>query len=150
MKKVLVGLSLLLFTTGTFAQNIDKVFKKYKAKSNVQYVTLDKEMLKSAQADQIDAIQVLNFEDCDQQLIDEFSKEIKKYKFKKYETLIKVDEEGEYTHILVSPKGDSLGEMIVIHIEEDEASLVQLKGNLKEANGMKGLSKMKGIEGIDL
>lgn len=143
MKKILLILTVVLASTSLSAQNvIDNIFERFKDAKNADYVDLDPTKKDSANQEAVQlpnigvgkltALQVLDLEECSQDIRDEFKSAVAIEDDEQYITLIKTKEDGEMTHILIRKEADIITEFIVIDVEEKDAVIVRMKGQFKQ------------------
>lgn len=87
---------------------------------------------KLAKLKMLDSIVVLNFEDCDKSLIEQFEKMTANLKALGYDVLVDTSEDGDRTSILYRMDDECMTELLVRHIEADEAQLVRLTGHFNK------------------
>lgn len=146
MKKLLFVFALMLVSTSAFSQTVEKIFNEFKDKPGVQVVNLDKAILsmfagatkneKSKKTiDNIDAIKIMHIED-NAKTCKQFAKKVDKLKTEGFETLVNVKEEDETTRIFTHSNGDLIDELIILHLEKDECTLLHVFGkiNFSEIN----------------
>ena len=146
MKKLLFVFALMLVSTSAFSQTVEKIFNEFKDKPGVQAVNLDKASLsmfagatkneKSKKTiDNIDAIKIMHIED-NAKTCKQFAKKVDKLKTEGFETLVNVKEEDETTRIFTHSNGDLIDELIILHLEKDECTLLHVFGkiNFSEIN----------------
>lgn len=146
MKKLLFVFALMLVSTSAFSQTVEKLFNEFKDKPGVQAVNLDKASLSmfagatkneksKKMIDNIDAIKILHIED-NAKTCKQFAKKVDKLKTEGFETLVNVKEEDETTRIFTRSNGDIIDELIILHLEKDECTLLHVFGkiNFSEIN----------------
>ena len=52
---------------------------------------------------------------------------------KGYETLVSVNDEGEKVRIYLQREKGEISELLIVNLSDDDASMVQLKGKIKES-----------------
>ena len=146
MKKLLFVFALMLVSTSAFSQTVEKLFNEFKDKPGVQAVNLDKASLSmfagatkneksKKMIDNIDAIKILHIED-NAKTCKQFAKKVDKLKTEGFETLVNVKEEDETTRIFTRSNSDIIDELIILHLEKDECTLLHVFGkiNFSEIN----------------
>ena len=140
MKKLLFVFALMLVSTSAFSQTVEKIFNEFKDKPGVQAVNLDKASLSMFAAasknekskkmiDNIDAIKILHIED-NAKTCKQFAKKVDKLKTEGFETLVNVKEEDETSRIFTHSNGDIIDELIILHLEKDECTLLHVFGKI--------------------
>ena len=121
----------------TFAANAttpDEIFTMFKQMPNASYTHLPKLLIKAGLAcgkndvdndakdiaKKVSSISVLELEDCSKKVKDDFAEAVSKLNTGKYETLVK--------------SKDTIKEMLIVDIDGDEATLVQIKGKIKRSD----------------
>ena len=140
MKKLLFVFALMLVSTSAFSQTVDNIFNEFKDKPGAQVINLSKSLLSmftSSNMDEknkkllenIDSMQILHIED-NKKTCKEFIKKAEKMNTDGYETMANVKEEDETTRILTRSNGDTINDVIILHIENDECTLLQISGKI--------------------
>ena len=126
------------------AQSVDDLFKEFKDKSNVEYIEIPKAMMSMASTfikkedgsdviKRVNHITILNIEN-DSQLCQDFAQKAISLNRNGYETMVNSNEDKEKTRILVKTKNENITEMVVLNIEPNECSLIQIKGKLRPSD----------------
>lgn len=126
------------------AQSVDELFKEFKRKSNVEYIEIPKAMMSMASTfvkkddgsdiiKRVNHISILNIEN-DPQLCQDFAQKAVSLSRNGYETMVSSNEDNEKTLILVKTKNENITEMVVLNIEPNECSLIQIKGKLRPSD----------------
>ena len=126
------------------AQSVEDLFKEFKKKSNVEYIEIPKIMMSMASTfvkkdnasdiiKRVNHISILNIEN-DPQLCQDFAQKAISLNRHGYETMVSSNEDNEKTLILVKTKNENLTEMVVLNIEPNECSLIQIKGKLRPSD----------------
>lgn len=85
-------------------------------------------------AKKVSSISVLELEDCSKKVKDDFAEAVSKLNTGKYETLVKSNDDDEKVNILLKTSKDTIKEMLIVDIDGDEATLVQIKGKIKRSD----------------
>ena len=145
MKKTIFTIILMtVWAANMAAQSVDDLFKEFKKKANVEYIEIPKAMMsmastfvkKDKESDiikRVDHITILNIEN-DPQLCRDFAQKATSLNRNGYETMVNSNEDNEKTLILVKTKNENITEMVVLNIEPDECSLIQIKGKLRPSD----------------
>lgn len=152
MKKVLFTLLLVMATFAANATTPDEIFTMFKHMPNASYTHLPKLLIKAGLAcgkndvdddakdiakniaKKVSSISVLELEDCSKKVKDDFTEAVSKLNTGKYETLVKSNDDDEKVNILLKTSKDTIKEMLIVDIEGDEATLVQIKGKIKRSD----------------
>ncbi len=141
-KKMILILALFISTTTSMmAQSIDDLFNEFKDKPNVEYIDVPKAMMGFAASSikeekgadlmkEIDSIRILSMENNNEQKT-QFEQRVKALTKKHYEQMVNSNDDGEKAQILVKTKGESITEMLIICIDNDECALVQICGKIR-------------------
>jgi hypothetical protein len=78
----------------------------------------------------VKGIEVYSFDECDNEVKDNFNEAVKKLKDSSYETLISTSEGNQRTKIFIKVKDDYINEIVVIAGGDDPA-LIRIKGKIK-------------------
>ena len=147
MKKLNLVFLLLLCTPLIYAQSFDKLVKQFKDEQGVSYQQLDKSVLPASVNAQlgegaIESIVILNLEECSPELLKKFDSTVRGLKIGKgYSTLVRENDEEEYTHILTKSDGGKVTELIVLEREKNEGTIVWIKGKGVSLDSLKALNK---------
>lgn len=149
MKKVLFILLLAMATFAANATTPDEIFTMFKHMPNASYTHLPKLLIKAGLAlgkdddddddakdiaKKVSSISVLELEDCSKKVKDDFAEAVSKLNTGKYETLVKSNDDDEKVNILLKTSKDTIKEMLIVDIDGDEATLVQIKGKIKRSD----------------
>lgn len=145
MKKTIFTIMLMtVWAANMAAQSVEDLFKEFKKKSNVEYIEIPKIMMSMASTfvkkdnasdiiKRVNHISILNIEN-DPQLCQDFAQKAISLNRHGYETMVSSNEDNEKTLILVKTKNENLTEMVVLNIEPNECSLIQIKGKLRPSD----------------
>lgn len=145
MKKTIFTIILMTaWAANMAAQSVDDLYKEFKGKENVEYIEVPKVMMSMASSfvkkddggdfiKRIDHVRILNIEN-DSQLCNTFAQKAMNLKRDGYETMVNSNEDNEKTLILVKTKKENITEMVVLDIEPNECSLIQIKGKLRPSD----------------
>ena len=84
-------------------------------------------------ASKLSSVRVLDLDDCAPVVKQRFAEETANLEDKGYETLISVNDEGEKVRICLRRENDYITELLIVNRSDDDASMVQLKGKIKES-----------------
>lgn len=139
MKRIIIIAFAMLVMVTASAQ--EAIFKKYAGQDGISVVNISKSMLglmsgtaggnKKVKdlANKLERIRILTCEN--HKLVGKVKKDAMEYVGKKgYEELMSTQEGGEMVYILQHPMGGNNYEYVVISIEKDEVSVVNIIGHL--------------------
>ena len=145
MKKTIFTIMLMtIWAANMAAQSVDDLFKEFKNKTNVEYIEIPKVMMSMASTfvnkdnggeivKRVNHITILNIEN-DPQLCQDFAQKAISLNRNGYETMVNSNEDNEKTQVLVKTKNENITEMVVLNIEPNECSLIQIKGKLRPSD----------------
>ena len=138
IKKSFILMAFILISQYGFCQSIDNLFNEFSRTAHAETVNLGgflTRLLKPIAKDLkgIDSIKVLDMDDCSDDAKQRFTQKAKKLKFNDYETLVRSNEDGESTKVLVKIKDESIRELVVITTGKD-CCLVKIKGKFKQSD----------------
>ena len=84
-------------------------------------------------ASKLSSVRVLDLDDCAPVVKQRFAEETANLEDKGYETLISVNDEGEKVRIYLRREKGDITELLIGNRSDDDASMVQLKGKIKES-----------------
>lgn len=84
-------------------------------------------------ASKLSSVRVLDLDDCAPVVKQRFAEETANLENKGYETLISVNDEGEKVRIYLRREKGDITELLIVNRSDDDASMVQLKGKIKES-----------------
>lgn len=157
MKKVMMMAVLTFMAMSVQAQmSVNGLMKKYKNSPKAEYVHVPKVMItlakaiKTGDADDytkylknIDSIKVLDMEDCSKAVKQQFFKDVARLKTVGYEELMTAKEADEQTVILVKRSKTRIKELVIVDSDDDDASLIQILGNIKNSEIQKIIAEEK-------
>ncbi len=157
MKKVMMMAVLAFMAMSVQAQmSVDGLMKKYKNSPKAEYVHVPKVMItlakaiKTGDADDytkylkhIDSIKVLDMEDCSKAVKQQFFKDVARLKTVGYEELMTAKEADEQTIIMVKRSKTRIKELVIVDSDDDDASLIQILGNIKNSEIQKIIAEEK-------
>lgn len=145
MKKTIFTIMLMtVWVANLAAQSVEDLFKEFKDKANAEYIEIPKAMMSMASTfvkkdegsdiiKRVSHLSILNIEN-DPQLCRDFSQRALSLSRNGYETMVNSNEDNEKTLILVKTKNENITEMVVLNIEPNECSLIQIKGKLRPSD----------------
>ncbi len=124
---------------------VEEIFKQFKSEKNVTYINLPKSLIKmglkssndktaSALADQIDALQILAFENTDKKAKDNLYKRIGGLEVKGYEPMVKTNEDGEKVRILVKSNEKEIQSIVIFAMDKEDCSLIRIDGHINPSD----------------
>lgn len=145
MKKTIFTIMLMtVWVANLAAQSVEDLFKEFKDKANAEYIEIPKAMMSMASTfakkdegsdiiKRVSHLSILNIEN-DPQLCRDFSQKALLLSRNGYETMVNSNEDNEKTLILVKTKNENITEIVVLNIEPNECSLIQIKGKLRPSD----------------
>lgn len=142
MKKYVLLLPILLLLLTSCNKNVSTLFHELKQYPHTEYVSLSFpfiNLIKLAVSDKessqiikkVKSIKVLNMEKCNEESKERFKKKTSALTQNGYETLLKVNDEGENVSVLSKIQKEKIKEVLIIVTDENECSLIQIKANLQ-------------------
>ena len=144
MKQLITLIALMLLAQATWATDIKDVFNEFKDTPRAEYVSISPFLMKIGQcfideeegpemalAKQVRSMKVLDLSDCSPEVKARFTRRMADLDDKGYETLVRVNDEGEKVNILVKQKNDVIREMLIVCAGTDDCTLVFFKGKFK-------------------
>lgn len=154
MKKLLFTVVLVWICSLANAQNVDDIFKEFKNEPNAECVNVSPFLMSigklfahgegSSIISKIKSMKVLDLERCTATTKERFNQSIEKLKLNKYETLIRVNDSGEKVRILAKQKKDYISELLIISIDKDDCTLVQINGKIRQKDIDKLIAQQTG------
>lgn len=157
MKKVMMMAVLAFMAMSVQAQmSVDGLMKKYKHSPKAEYVHVPKMMMSLAKAimtgdaddyskyiKHINSIKVLDMEDCSKAVKQQFFKDVVRLKTVGYEELMTAKEADEQTIIMVKRSKTRIKELVIVDSDDDDATLIQILGNIKNSEIQKIIAEEK-------
>ena len=84
-------------------------------------------------ASKLSSVRVLDLDDCSRDVKARFADETDRLEEKGYETLVRVNDDGEKVRICLRRENDYITELLIVNRSDDDASMVQLKGHILES-----------------
>ena len=81
----------------------------------------------------INSIRILDLDDCSREVKQRFLTDVQQLGKGGYETLMRVNADGENVKLLLQRDGTDITELLIVNTSDDEAELIQLKGRIKES-----------------
>lgn len=150
MKKILVIATITLITQLSYGQQkMDQLFNNFRSESDVTSLKINKMTMKLAglftETMGVDGIEILEFNDCGQNVKERLETAIKNLKDPDYETMVKSNKNDSHTKILIKIKKDKIRELVVLTTGDDYA-LIRIKGNIDPKNMEQVISDHKSDE----
>lgn len=144
MKKYLFILLLALGAAQTLqAGNVNAIFREFKEESKAEYVSIpsfvmklgkmfaDKDDAEDKLASKISSVKMLDLEDCNPDVKARFRKRLANLKDEEYETLMRVNDDGDKVRILMKQKKDTVKELLIVCEGDEDCALILLKGDFR-------------------
>ena len=84
-------------------------------------------------ASKLSSVRVLDLDDCSRDVKARFADETDRLEEKGYETLVRVNDDGEKVRICLRRENDYITELLIVNRSDDDASMVQLKGHILDS-----------------
>ena len=120
MKRLLALLAILLISqVGYGQQKMDQLFNAFRGESDVTSVNI--------------GIEILEFDNCAQEVKDRLSTAIRNLRDPDYETMVTANERDSRTKVLVKIKEDMIRELVIFTTGSDNA-LIRIKGKISPSD----------------
>ncbi|SHF65449.1 protein of unknown function [Bacteroides faecichinchillae] len=133
MKKILVIAIIALIAQLSYGQQkVEQLFNNFRTESDITSVNMDTIATKLAlfkKSMGVEGIEILRFNDCEQNVKERLDTAIKNLKDPAYETMIKSNKNNSRTRILVKIEENKIRELVILTTGDDYA-LIRLKGNM--------------------
>lgn len=132
--RIFIAAMALLCSSTLFAGNcIDSLAASISRIPNVEKVSLNPFVLSlikpfSPEMKGVKSMDILNAEGISTADYDRLKNQISRCNDDKYETLVSANEDNETARILMKVEKDKIREIVIISLEEDEVSLIRIKG----------------------
>ena len=125
----------------TFAQDVSSLIKNFKEEQGAEYVSIpsfvmsigklfmDEDEAEERIGKKVNALQILDLQDCSQDVKERFAKAFRKLNKDGYETLMQMTDDGEKLHILAKGKKDVINELVILCIDDD-CAVIKMKCNI--------------------
>ena len=151
LKYAMATLCLLGMTACSNKLEYDSIFSDYKDEPHAEVTVVPRLLLKlgtgmakmgmgdkdDRQAlnlvSKINSIRILDLDDCSREVKQRFLTDVQQLGKGGYETLMRVNADGENVKLLLQRNGTDITELLIINTSDDEAELIQLKGRIKES-----------------
>ncbi len=144
MKRLLLTLAVIWTVSQlTFAQDVSSLIKNFKDERGAEYVSIpsfvmsigklfmDDEEVEERIAKKVNALQVLDLEDCSKDVKERFAQAYRQLNTEGYETLMQVNEDGEKVHILAKGEKDIIHELVFLCVDDD-CTLINMKCKIRK------------------
>ncbi|MDR1623802.1 MAG: DUF4252 domain-containing protein [Tannerellaceae bacterium] len=139
MIKKIIGMALIAFIcqAGYGQKNVNQVFKEFSGHASTNKVSIGRFMMKIAGMFEdtmgIENIDILNFNNCDNDTKERFSEAIKSLKDPLFETMINSNENGERVKVMLRIKDEIIHELVVLTSGNDP-TMIRIKGKIKKSD----------------
>ncbi|GHU59473.1 hypothetical protein FACS189411_16320 [Bacteroidia bacterium] len=128
---------MMVCLAGHCQKNVDKLFQEFANLKDVDKMNVGKITFTIANmfgdTFGVEAVEVLNFNKCSDDVKTKFSEATQKLKDTAYETMINSSENGQRTRVLVQMKDDIINELVVVSTGNNP-TLVRIKGRIKKSD----------------
>lgn len=134
MKRLLAILAIILISQAGYGQQkIDQLFNMFRGESNVTSIHIGTLSMKLAslftETMGVDGIEILEFDDCAQEVKERLSAAIRNLKDPDYETMVTANEHDSRTKVLVKIQKEMIRELVIFTTGSDNA-LIRIKGKI--------------------
>ena len=138
MKRLLALLAILLIgQVGYGQQKMDQLFNAFRGESDVTSVNIGNITMKLAslftETMGVNGIEILEFDNCAQEVKDRLSTAIRNLRDSDYETMVTANERDSRTKVLVKIKEDMIRELVIFTTGSDNA-LIRIKGKISPSD----------------
>ena len=139
MKAKLIILVVLVFVCriGFGQGSVNQLFNEFSKCENTTKVNIGKITMAFASLFEntmgVDGIEVIAFDDCNNDLRERFKEAVRSLKDSSFETLVNASENGARTKIMIRIKDDMIRELVVLTSGNDPA-MVRIKGKIKKSD----------------
>ncbi|MDR1202860.1 MAG: DUF4252 domain-containing protein [Tannerellaceae bacterium] len=139
MIKKIIGIVIIAFICqGGYGQkNINQVFNEFSGHANANKVSIGGITMKIAGLFKdtmgIENIDILNFDNCDNNTKERFSEAIRNLKDPLFETMINANENGKHVKVMIRIKDEIIHELVVLTSGNDLA-MIRIKGKIKKSD----------------
>ena len=138
MKRLLALLAILLISqVGYGQQKMDQLFNAFRGESDVTSVNIGNITMKLAslftETMGVNGIEILEFDNCAQEVKDRLSTAIRNLRDSDYETMVTANERDSRTKVLVKIKEDMIRELVIFTTGSDNA-LIRIKGKISPSD----------------
>ena len=137
MKKYMAILVMMFICQAGLSQNVDKLFKDFSDKENVNRISIGKVMMKLSsmftETMGVEGIEVLEFNDCASEIKENLNQAIRSLKDSRFETMVTTNENDNRTRIMIRIDEDMIRELVVLTTGKDNA-LIRIKGKIKQSD----------------
>lgn len=138
MKKYIAILILMLSCQVGYSQSMDKLFNDFAKRKDVTRVTVGPFLMKISslftETMGVNSIEVLAFDECSNSVRNDLHDAIKKLKDPDFETMVRSNEGGCQTKIMVRIDKDFIRELVILTTDEGDDALVRIKGKIKPSD----------------
>ena len=131
--------------------NPDEIFDSFRNEPQAECIQVPKILLKMgttfaavsaddngerqalSMASKLSSVRVLDLDDCSRDVKARFADETDRLEEKGYDTLVRVNDDGEKVRICLRRENDYITELLIVNRSDDDASMVQLKGHILES-----------------
>ena len=133
MKRLLALLAILLISqVGYGQQKMDQLFNAFRGESDVTSVNIGNISL-FTETMGVNGIEILEFDNCAQEVKDRLSTAIRNLRDPDYETMVTANERDSRTKVLVKIKEDMIRELVIFTTGNDNA-LIRIKGKISPSD----------------
>lgn len=144
MKTFITTIIMLIACQYSLAQSVNSLFENFKHEQKAEYQSVSPFMMKIARlfmndddaesrfVKGIKSVKVLDLEECSAKVKESFKEQVSQLKLKGYEPLLTVKEDGETIKILAKTDEQSIRELLLYTVSQEECSAVLMKGKIRK------------------
>jgi hypothetical protein len=146
MIKKIIGIAMivLICQAGYGQKNVNQLFNEFSAHADANKVSIGGFMMKIAGMFEdtmgVEKIDILNFDNHDNQAKERFSEAIKNLKDPSFEIIINANENGERVKVMLRIKDEVIRELVVLTSGNDP-TMIRIKGKIKKSDIEKIISR---------
>ncbi|WP_455672777.1 DUF4252 domain-containing protein [Phocaeicola sp.] len=139
MKKIIFTLLLLVVCHIGYGQSISALFNEFGNEPNADCVTISPFLMSigkmfsanhegSEIVGNIKSMKVIDLEDCPAEVQERFIKKVNKLDLDGYETLMRMNDEGDKVRVMMKMKKEVIRELLLVCTGNGDCTLVQING----------------------
>lgn len=137
-KKIVAVFAFVFVCQAGFCQkNIDQLFNEFSKDAGTTKIKIGKFAMAFVDLFQdtmgVDGIEVLEFSDCADHVKKQFNEAIHRLEDPSFDTIIRTNEEGSRTRVMIRIKDDVIRELVVL-TSGSGAALVRIKGKIRRSD----------------
>lgn len=135
MKKFLFSLALLVACQLSYGQTVKELIQEFSKAQGAECINIGgvgAKFMKVVSKDMkgIKSVQVIDLSSCSGKVITKFDESIRNLKDTNYEVMVKSNEEGERTRVLIGVQGGVSEDELVVLTSGSDPTIVKIKGKI--------------------